>query len=174
MSKEHPGEDSLIAYVLDEVDIPERAGIESHLGECAACGETVFRLSSAVETYRESGDDGAPAGVLIDLLEAQAATRDRMAMPWWRLKPVFASASIALVALLFLSGFWAGRSSAPAGPQAHTRVEERAEIPWPLPVPPVIDFQAERPLSVRFALAGDVTRMGAGTPEEREGLRDSL
>ena len=75
MNGRHPGDDRLIACVLDELGDHERDTVETHVRDCAACRRVLRRLSGAVDAYRETRDAGAPAGVLIDLLEAQAVAR---------------------------------------------------------------------------------------------------
>jgi anti-sigma factor RsiW len=173
MSEHHPADDNLVAYALDEVGAAEREEIASHLAECKPCAAVVRRLGSIIETYRTSTDAGAPPGILAELMEAQSAARERMATPWWRLKPVYAAAAAAGIAVLFLSGFLAGRISAPtpAVPGAHP--ETQIAIPRPLPDPPVIDFQTEPPLA-RFASAGEGGQLRRAVHEGSDSRRDSL
>jgi anti-sigma factor RsiW len=174
MSGHHPVDDSLVAYALDELGATEREEISSHVAECKTCADIVSRLTSAIETYRTSPSAGAPPGLLAELLEAQRAAQERAASAWWRPRPALAAAVITGVAVLFLSGFLAGRVSAPARTIQETHLEAQTVIPRPLPDPPVIGFQTEPPLGARFAVVGGSNQLQRTGHERNNSSRDSL
>jgi anti-sigma factor RsiW len=146
---DHPDDDLLIALALDELDAGERTRVEAHLGACASCRGVVATLAGSIDSLRAAPRPTAPAGILVELLEAQSTARVERRWSWWgrlwqrRLVPV-----PALVVFLVLLGaaFWAGRRSAPStvptafepGPgRGRGAIVRRAE----LPEPPRIPFQ---------------------------------
>jgi len=169
MNGHHPTEDILIAQALDELDAPEREEVTAHLTGCERCAATVARLACVLGAYRSANQPEAPAGVLVDLLEAQATRGDRSAAWGWFRRPFRLAAAAVAILALFLSGFWTGRVSDRPAPGAATP-EARSTVPNPLPDPPTIDFRAEPPMEVWFATA----RGGNGNPPSSGGLRDSL
>jgi anti-sigma factor RsiW len=130
MTNAHPPEDRLIAMVLDELAGDERDAIEAHVGDCDACREIVLGLRRVLDGYRAAPESDAPASVLVELLEAQAAesgtaTHDqsparhlegahvvtgRTGLRQWLVSPLPAAA---LLVLLLAGAFWIGRSTAP-------------------------------------------------------------
>jgi anti-sigma factor RsiW len=184
----HPTQDLLIARALgelDEFEESERAGVEAHLAECPRCAGVVRTLADAMSGYRESTRQEAPARILVDLIEAQAATLEategirqaaeashdeaaasrtargaaypgvlttpRSLFQRWVLSLAPPVVVAALLLVLFLTGFWAGRRSvpepiAPAAP-THSPVTSSTDarvatvIRHPLPDPPRIPFQ---------------------------------
>jgi anti-sigma factor RsiW len=169
MNGNHPTEDILIAQALDELDAPGREEVTAHLAGCERCTATAARLASAIGVYRSADLPEASAGVLVDLLDAQAAQGNRgLAWGWFR-QPLRLAAAAAAILALFLSGFWTGRVS--DRPVSGAEVPEaRSTVPHPLPDPPTIDFRAEPPMAVWFATA----RGPNGNPPTSGGLRDSL
>jgi len=170
----HPGDDVLVAFALDETPARERAAIETHLDGCETCRGIVLRLHAALEAYRTVKPPEAPAHVLADLLEAQAAAR--APRPGWRprLRLVFVTAGLIALAGIFASGFWIGRSTAPAGTPATAAAEKGGTAPGarPLPERPAIEFRAEPPLMTGFTVVAEAIQ--SGTVERGNGSRDSL
>ncbi len=150
MNETHPGEDRLIAFSLDELEGEDQVRVESHLGTCAACHDQVVTLRGAVDGLRAAPRPEPPARVLVDLLETQAATTTGRPAPWWRrgittrraLSPIPAAA---MMTLLILSSFWAGRwsvrSPAPTGHGGAARADSSAVIFRTLPDLPQIPFE---------------------------------
>lgn len=174
MNAIHPDDDTLVACALDELEARDRAAIEAHLAVCETCRGIEGRMRAALDAYRMSEPAEAPARVLADLLETQAALRARRAGWSRRLRPVFVTAALVVFAGIFASGFWMGRSTAPAPAVAAAPVKagmNRAPEPRPLPARPAIDFRTEPPLEIRFALAAETSFTGV---PGRPGSRDSL
>ncbi len=180
MNDRHPADDLLIARALDEMEGlegEERVEIEEHLEACPRCAEVVRTLARAIRQFRESRSSEAPARILVDLMAEQAALHaarqpaiashhevahaddrrpsgavgSRFRRFGASLVPALAATALLLV--LFLTGFWAGRQTvqipvAPSAPAdaasapASLVVEARTPaVPHPLPDPPRIPFQ---------------------------------
>jgi hypothetical protein len=94
-------------------------------------------LATALEEFRQLPLGDAPAGILVSLLEKQAATRSRP-----RGARMWAAAAVGVVALV--AGFWAGRLTTEypeEPPPDATLIENRVPAPQ-LPEPPRIPFAA--------------------------------
>ncbi len=170
----HPGDDRLIAYALEELKPTEDRDVAAHLAGCEACARVVSMLKGAMESYRTAARTDLPSGVLVRLLEAQAASRSRGTRPGWRLRPIGALAGFALVGMLFLSGFWTGRRSVPAPELPRAESEARQAIRSPLPDPPRIGFATEPPLEAQFVFAGGIDARDREVPQENDSAQDSL
>ena len=137
----HPGEDTIIAFALEELGENEREEVESHLLACEECRRSATSLRAAIEGYQRRERPEAPARVLVDLLAAQGGRSEgkRTRLLRFGAAPVALAAS--LLAAFFLTGFLAGRhtASAPEGTQAD--MERRAPLRQPLPEPPPISFE---------------------------------
>lgn len=106
MSERHPTGEQLNAYLLDELGPPERRELRAHLDACAACRAATEALAVPLAAYRA----GAPAPadeMALGRLLARAATRSA-ARPRW----IAVAAAAAAAVMIFLGGFWAGRSDA--------------------------------------------------------------
>jgi anti-sigma factor RsiW len=143
MNINHLTDDQQIAYALEEMPPADAPQVEEHLARCSACREHIGLLARAIGAVRTAPSPEPPARVLVDLLEAQAARRARR-WPWPAFRNPGARPAIAaaLVAALFLSGFWAGRRSiAPSPPPGAERPSPAHDIGRPLPPPPGIPFE---------------------------------
>lgn len=141
MKVTHREDDRLIAYVLDELEESERKAVQVHLAQCRTCSEVVASLMGAMEAFRATPRPHAPAQILVDLLETQAEASARVpSRSWWRL-PFRVAAAVAVVALLFLTGFWAGRLTAPPPSPPAPVFQSGPAVHSPLPEPPEIPFQ---------------------------------
>jgi anti-sigma factor RsiW len=140
MKGAHPPDEQLIAYVLEDLETPDRSTVTTHLRGCDACRRVVTQLTAALESYRSATETDAPADILVDLLEVQAETQARpRAWTWWRV-PAAAAAGIIVLGGLFLSGFWAGQRT--ASPTAYSvAADSLVTMQRPLPEPPQIPFQ---------------------------------
>ena len=140
-SSAHPADELLIAFALDELAEDDRGKISSHVDGCEVCRGTVVSLEAALECVRDAPARDAPAQVLVDLLEEQAAGRARTSLGRRLLSPLPLAAAAALLATLFFTGFWAGRQTAPDPAGLPPNAERSAPRAHPLPDPPEIPFQ---------------------------------
>jgi anti-sigma factor RsiW len=146
MSTDHPTDDQLIALALDELDGPpaERRRLTAHVAACPGCRSLVAGLERALETYGGASPPAAPAEILVELLGAQAAARAARALGpphrhWlWRWRPMSAAALLVLIGLL---SFWAGRRSAGTASRPPTQTSTERVLERPLPEPPAIPFR---------------------------------
>lgn len=168
MNTQHPSADRLVAGSLGELGKEEQEQLERHVEACAECAPVFRTLQKTLQAFRERPRPAAPARVLVDLITAQAAqsspaasknqrataaplqgdsTRAHWAV-WrsgrrWRVSLAVA----ALLVLLFVSGFVAGRRTAPASvdparPASVVRDgTQLAVAPEGLPEPPRIPFE---------------------------------
>ena len=137
----HPEKDTLFAYVLGDLDETERDAFEAHAAVCEVCRRTVERLTGALDGYERRPHPEAPAGVLVDLLNRQAASA-RPGPGWTRLLtrwPVPVMTAVFLVGF-FATGFWAGRRTS-VSPATRASVEaDSLRVRLPLPDPPPVSF----------------------------------
>jgi hypothetical protein len=168
MDTQHPAEDRLVAGSLGELNQEEQQQLERHVEECAECGPVFRTLQKALQGFRERPRPAAPARILVDLIAAQAAqpsparstSQPVMAAirrgestgvrgsawrsgRWWGTSLAVA----AVVVLLFVSGFVAGRRTAPTpvGPErpasAASEGTQVSVAPDVVPEPPRIPFE---------------------------------
>ena len=112
MSATHPTAEQLNAYLLDELDPAARRDVAAHLAGCADCREAVSRLEATLATYRDAEPTAADEAALGRLLAA--ARPGRRERPRWAAVAVAATAAV----VIFLGGFWAGRSDVGRSPLA--------------------------------------------------------
>ncbi len=111
MKSNHPSDDLIIAFSLDEIDPDQHESIAAHIADCDLCSQTVASLSRALEGYRNAPLPAASANTLVKLLEAQAVHAARGRAFWSSLNPFRLVPALALFAILFLAGFVTGRGS---------------------------------------------------------------
>lgn len=68
--------DAVEAYVLGVLDEGERAGLEAHLGQCAACTAEVARWSELLAAVEPASASPPPAGLREHVLELARAPRE--------------------------------------------------------------------------------------------------
>jgi anti-sigma factor RsiW len=143
MSEAHVGDDRLIAHVLDELDGEERSRVAAHLSRCEACHASAEALARTLETYGRADRRDAPPGILVGLLEAQAAARFRRPFRHFLfgMRPVPAIAVAAALVAIFVSGFWIGRRTAPEPVASEPTPSAHVAVARPLPEPPRLAFQ---------------------------------
>jgi hypothetical protein len=113
----------LSAYIDDELDLPDRAAVDAHLGGCLACRTTLAELR-AVVARAASLEDSAPgrdlwAGIAARLVRpanrASAGVRLRRLLSSRRFSFTLPQLAAASLALMVLSGslVWIARSGDP-------------------------------------------------------------
>ena len=96
---------TLVAYLYDEVDAPERQRVDDHLRQCAACAGEVAALSGVRTELTQWAPPAAELGFTIirrDAVQPPAAPSSatvRRAAPWWNTAPVWAQAVAAILVL---------------------------------------------------------------------------
>lgn len=111
MNANHPSDDRLIAFSLDELD-PDRCDeIADHLAECETCAGTVAALGRVLDGYRDEAAPPPPSETLLRLLEEQAVHAEKRRSLLSGLNPFRLVPALALFTILFLAGFVAGRGS---------------------------------------------------------------
>jgi anti-sigma factor RsiW len=90
----------LIAYLYDEVEPVDRARVEAHLSECAACREEVAGLRSARTTLAE----WAPATRALGFRLVQTDPAHDVPRRWWWPLPVWAQAAAAVLVVGVAAG----------------------------------------------------------------------
>ena len=182
MSGNHFGDEDLIACVLNESDPGKSAEMERHAATCPGCAESLRRLGLAVEGFRNAPAPGAPARVLVHLLEAQADIRERTSSrrtaAWipaaWRNRgrrvPAGAAALVVATALVFFGGYQLGQRNvlSPASEPVAGAPERIDPGKDPLPR---IAFQTLPPMEIPAAVPA--SRVGE-RPTPRGDVRDSL
>lgn len=111
MKPNHPSDDHLIAYSLEEIESELHDSIAAHVAGCEVCTQTVSSLTQALEAFRSEALPPTSADTLVSLLEAQAAHTSRRRSLWSSINPFRLVPALALLAVLFLAGFVAGRGS---------------------------------------------------------------
>jgi anti-sigma factor RsiW len=173
MTDPHLDDDRLLGYVLDELPPDARAEVETHLDRCDSCSGRISSLAQILDGYRRAPDPEAPARILVELLGRQSAFRPGRGSSWTLLRPRTAIAAFAFVALLFLAGFWTGRSSAPQAPPTGDRSEQPV-VRQPLPDPPRIPFETAPPTEPIVEFAEKAGSGGLRLHRAQSGMRDSL
>ncbi len=159
MNGQHPSPGRLDAYLLADLDEASRQEVEAHLQECQSCREQIASLQSALAAYQHTEPALAAEAALDRLLDVQRIRNSRPRITKSR-RVVHAAVAAAAAAVIFLGGFWTGRSQdtlrgiglvAPAIPAPADQPRRPAIDP-----PPLLD---QTPPPVVFAVA-DLDRLG--------------
>jgi len=73
MPENHPDDDRILAYALNELEDAEREAVKVHFRECAGCMQQTAQLVTLLARFREPAPAPAPVSVLVNLLERQSA-----------------------------------------------------------------------------------------------------
>jgi len=97
--------EDLPLYALGSLAGEERAAVQRHLAECAACRRELQRLEGDMALLALSASGPAPPQRARQRLQLAIAREPRprsvaMRRPWWTLAPVFACAVLALFSIL--------------------------------------------------------------------------
>ena len=97
--------DDLALFALDALEGEERAALERHVAECAACRQELERLRGDVALLALTAAGPAPPERARKRLMAAMAQEPRSRLvpfkrPWWTLAPVFATIAMALFGIL--------------------------------------------------------------------------
>lgn len=101
----HIDNETLVAYLYDEVDREERGRVEQHLQQCGTCGGQFAALAdvrTALATWTPPGVDLGFTMVQPSASPAVAAVP--AAAPWWNTAPVWAQAMAAILVLAVSAG----------------------------------------------------------------------
>jgi hypothetical protein len=101
----HIDNETLVAYLYDEVDAPDKARVERHLQRCGTCGGEFAALSSVRTVLRAWAPPDADLGFTV----VQKSARPEPAhvlrpAPWWNTVPVWAQAAAAILVLAVSAG----------------------------------------------------------------------
>ncbi len=101
----HIDNETLVAYLYDEVDAPVKAQVERHLQQCGMCGGE-FAALSGVRTVMKSW---TPPTIDLGFTVVQKSAHQAPApvlrpSPWWNTVPVWAQAAAAILVLAISAG----------------------------------------------------------------------
>lgn len=101
----HIDNETLVAYLYDEVDREDRGRVEQHLQQCGTCGGEFAALAD-VRTVLATW---TPPGVDLGFTVVQPSAPPTLAVvtgaaPWWHTVPVWAQAAAAILVLAVSAG----------------------------------------------------------------------
>ncbi|MDO8676992.1 MAG: hypothetical protein Q7R30_00280 [Acidobacteriota bacterium] len=96
----HIENETLVAYIYDEVDAPEKARVARHLQQCATCGAEYAALTGVRTVLQAWAPPHAGLGfTVVPRTEAEQSARVLRPAPWWNTVPVWAQAVAAILVL---------------------------------------------------------------------------
>lgn len=96
----HIDNETLVAYIYDEVDAPDKARVARHLQECRTCGGEYAALTGVRTVLQAWAPPHAGLGfTVVPRAEAEPAARVLRPVPWWNTAPVWAQAAAAILVL---------------------------------------------------------------------------
>ena len=154
----HLENETLVAYIYDEIDAPEKARVARHLRQCEACGAEYAALTGVRTVLQAWAPPHAGLGfTVVPRAEAEQSARVLRPAQWWNTVPVWAQA-VAAVLVLAVSAAVAniqvrsgadgfavttGWMSQPASASARERTSELGgPASTPAPAPGADDWKA--------------------------------
>jgi hypothetical protein len=96
----HIDNETLVAYIYDEVDAPEKARVERHLQHCGTCGGEYAALTGVRTVLQAWAPPHAGLGfTVVPTAEAERSARVLRPAKWWNTVPVWAQAAAAVLVL---------------------------------------------------------------------------
>ena len=96
----HIDNETLVAYIYDEVDAPEKARVERHLQRCGTCGGEYAALTGVRAVLQTWAPPHAGLGfTVVPRAEAEQSARVLRPAQWWHTVPVWAQAVAAILVL---------------------------------------------------------------------------
>lgn len=94
----HIENETLVAYIYDEVDAPDKARLARHLQQCATCGAEYAALTGVRTVLQAWAPPHAELGfTVVPRTEAEQSARVLRPAPWWNTVPVWAQAVAAIL-----------------------------------------------------------------------------
>ena len=128
MLKQHPTEESLFAYVMEELSLSEMADIESHLDNCSHCQEQIKQLQRWQQIFSDESHYDPEADSLIrsrnrfEVFIQQKPVNKRKFVFWKNLGQLIPShietRRFAAAVLFMALGLFAGRTLWPEKPRS--------------------------------------------------------
>ena len=96
----HIENETLVAYIYDEIDAPEKARVARHLQECRACGAEYAALTGVRTVLQAWAPPHAGLGFAVTQQpEAEQTARVLRPAQWWSTVPVWLQAVAAILVL---------------------------------------------------------------------------
>jgi len=96
----HIENETLVAYIYDEVDAPDKARVARHLQQCATCGAEYAALTGVRTVLQTWAPPHAGLGfTVVPRTEAEQSARVLRPAQWWNTVPVWAQAVAAILVL---------------------------------------------------------------------------
>lgn len=96
----HIDNETLVAYIYDEVDAPEKARVERHLQQCGTCGGEYAALTGVRTVLQAWAPPHAGLGfTVVPRSEAEQSARVLRPAQWWNTVPLWAQAAAAILVL---------------------------------------------------------------------------
>lgn len=95
----HIDNETLVAYIYDEVDAPEKAWVARHLQECGTCGGEYAALTGVRTVLQAWAPPQAGLGFAVSQPPDAQPARVLRPAQWWRTVPVWVQAVAAILVL---------------------------------------------------------------------------
>lgn len=95
----HIDNETLVAYIYDEVDAAEKARVARHLQQCGTCGREYAALTGVRTVLQAWAPPDAGLGFTVVPRSADEPARVLRPAPWWHTVPVWAQAAAAILVL---------------------------------------------------------------------------
>lgn len=100
----HIDNETLVAYIYDEVDAPEKTRVERHLQQCGTCGGEYAALTGVRTVLQSWAPPHAGLGFTVVPKSAEESARVLRPARWWNTVPVWAQAVAAVLVLAVSAG----------------------------------------------------------------------
>ena len=96
----HLENETLVAYIYDEIDAPEQARVARHLQQCETCGADYAALTGVRTVLQAWAPPHAGLGfTMVPRAEAEQSARVLRPAQWWNTVPAWAQAVAAILVL---------------------------------------------------------------------------
>lgn len=95
----HIDNETLVAYIYDEVDAAEKARVARHLQQCGTCGGEYAALTGVRTVLQAWAPPDAGLGFTVVPTSADGSARVLRPAQWWRAVPLWAQAAAAILVL---------------------------------------------------------------------------